>query len=121
MSQAEADLETVDILISSKRYYMACFAAQQSAEKAIKAYLYGRGEEFVFGHSIAKLCKRAAEYDVAFLDLRKDVKNLDQFYVETRYPNGLPDEIPATFFDLADAERGRNMCGKVLDLIRQRI
>lgn len=41
------------------------------------------------------LWERCAAYDPTFSDLRKQVKNLDQFYVEARYPNGLPDQDDA--------------------------
>lgn len=103
LDQAKADLDTTDVLIKGRRFYMACFLSQQVAEKAIKAFLYAMGEEFIYGHSISKLCLSCAEYDASFKELRSEIKNLDQFYIEARYPNGLPDDIPAEFFDENDA------------------
>lgn len=85
------------MLVEGERYYMACFLSQQVAEKALKAFLYAQGEQFIFSHSVFKLCTKCSEYNKNFVDIRKDIKNLDQFYIEARYPNGLPDEIPAEF------------------------
>jgi len=52
----------------------------------------------VFGHSVARLCERYAAYDSSFNKLKPKVKNLDQFSIEARYPNGLPDLVPAEFY-----------------------
>ena len=37
--QAEADLESARVLVAGERFCMACFSAQQAAEKSLKAYL----------------------------------------------------------------------------------
>ena len=121
LAQAEADRKTVTVLVDGERYYMACFVAQQSAEKALKAFLYASGEDPVFGHSVLQLCRRSGAIDPGFLELAPEVKGLDQYYAETRYPNGLPDQVPADFFDKADAEKAVGMTDRVLELVRNRI
>lgn len=68
------------------------------AEKALKAYLYAQGEEVVIGHSVEALARWAAEYDADFEALREQVSLLDGYYIPTRYPNGLPDNIPARVY-----------------------
>lgn len=120
-NQAKEDFKTVEILIENGRYYMACFLSQQTGEKAIKAYLYAQGEAAVFGHSISKLCERAGQYKKAFLELKSTVKNLDQFYIEARYPNGLPDDIPATFFNKADSEQAKEMAKKIIVFVEENL
>jgi HEPN domain-containing protein len=35
-------------------------------EKALKAFLYAQGEEIVLGHSIERLCHRAAHWGPEF-------------------------------------------------------
>jgi HEPN domain-containing protein len=44
--QAEQDLDDARYNLEGDRYHLACFA-QQSAEKALKAFFYVRGEETV--------------------------------------------------------------------------
>ena len=116
-NQAMADLQTVEALIAAKRYDTACFIAQQSAEKAIKGFLYARGEEMVLGHSVMKLLDLAGEYETGFRDLKSEVKNLDQYYIEARYPNGLPDSYPAEFYEAKDAGWAHSAARRVLETV----
>ena len=75
--------------------HIACFLSQQVTEEAFRAYLYSQGEEIVLGHSVARLCAEAAEYQPEFLEKAKRWNMLDGYFIPTRYPNGLPDGIPA--------------------------
>src|SRR5262245_7185516 len=52
--QAERDLEHARASQEQNRHEWACFAAQQSAEKAVKALHLGLGQE-AWGHIIARL------------------------------------------------------------------
>ena len=60
MEQARCDLSDAEYMAEGRRFNNACFLAQQSAEKALKAYLYGRGEEAARRNSVADLCEDAA-------------------------------------------------------------
>lgn len=86
-------------MLKGRHYHLACFTAQQVAEKALKAYLYYRGREFVFTHSVSRLCDEAAKFSRNFVPLKKQIKALDTYYLEARYPNSIVDNIPAEFFD----------------------
>jgi len=48
------DLEAATILKEHGKYSLACFHAQQAAEKAVKALFYSMEDE-PWGHSIGKL------------------------------------------------------------------
>src|SRR3972149_3247436 len=48
------DLHRAEDLAQRGGYYLACFLAQQVAEKALKAFLYTRGLEIVLGHSVER-------------------------------------------------------------------
>jgi HEPN domain-containing protein len=82
----------------------ACFLTQQAAEKALKAFLYARGQGPVIGHSTLVLSHEAASLEPAFAALAESCRHLDQLYIATRYPNGLPAGVPHDFYDrgLAD-------------------
>ena len=43
LRQAEADLHAAEDSLTTCHYEWACFQAQQSAEKALKAFLHERG------------------------------------------------------------------------------
>jgi len=83
----------------------ACFLSQQSAEKALKAFLYARGQGPVLGHSTLVLAQEAAALEADFSTLLDRCRRLDQLYIPTRYPNGLPDGIPHEFYDRGLSEQ----------------
>jgi len=119
--QAEADRKGAQLLFDGESYHLACFISQQVAEKALKAFIYAQGEEFVVGHSVESLSRWAAEYDPDFEKLRQKVALLDGYYIPTRYPNGLPDSIPARVYNRHAAEETMLMADQVLNLVRQKL
>ena len=98
LSQAAEDLKWTKLLAEQGGWHLACFLSQQVTEKALKAFLYAQIEEIVLGHSVARLCADAAEYNMNFSEKAKRWSLLDGYYIPTRYPNGLPDGIPAEVF-----------------------
>lgn len=94
LEQAEIDLGWTKHLAAEGGYHLACFLAQQVAEKALKAFLYAQGEEVVVGHSVARLCARVAEYESTLAERCREWSALDGYYVPTRYPDALPGSIP---------------------------
>jgi HEPN domain-containing protein len=80
--QALSDFAFLEVARQARKYDTCCFLAQQTAEKALKAYLFHQGEELIFTHSIFRLCEMAAHYDPSFRDIREQVKLLDFYYVE---------------------------------------
>jgi HEPN domain-containing protein len=118
--QAERDLDDAEFNLSGRRYNVACFLAQQSAEKALKAYLFSKGAEEVWGHSVAELCKDAQTFDPAFSQLDPKASPLDKYYIPTRYPNALPGGIPSKAFDENDAKSAIRLTKEVIDFVKSR-
>ena len=98
LSQAVEDLRWANLLAQEGGWHLACFLAQQVTEKALKAFLYAQGEEIVLGHSVERLCAAAARYRSEFSEKARRWSLLDGYYIPTRYPNGLPDGIPADVY-----------------------
>ncbi len=120
LQQAEHDLDDAGYVLAGERYNLACFLAQQAAEKALKAYLLSRNAQEVWGHSVAELCDDARALDPEFATLRRRAALLDKFYIPTRYPNGLPGGIPSEAFDRPEAERALELAQEVLRFVRGR-
>ncbi len=114
LEQAEEDLRWARLLAREGGHHLACFLAQQVAEKALKAYLYAQGEELVLGHAVDSLCARAAAHEAAFAAGRRRWAILDSHYVPTRYPNALPDGIPARVYNREAAEEAVALAGDVV-------
>lgn len=104
-AQSAHDLDDAAFAAEGGRHALACFLAQQAAEKAMVAYLYARGADAVWGHALADLCEDAMAFDASF-DLIKSVAVLlDKYHTVTRYPSALPGGVPWEAFDGEDAAR----------------
>jgi HEPN domain-containing protein len=104
LDQAVQDLKWAKHLAEAGGWHIACFLSQQVAEKALKAFLYAQGEEIVIGHSVARLGASAEKYEPGFTERVKRWSLLDGYYIPTRYPNGLPDGIPAEVYNREAAQ-----------------
>jgi len=98
---------------------IACFLSQQAAEKALKAFLYQQGERPVIGHSVYLLCRKCQTYEEEFSSILDTCKELDQYYIPTRYPNALPGGIPHEVFIDAHAREALKMLERVMALVSQ--
>jgi len=76
-----------------------CFQAQQAAEKSLKALLSASGRSIPRTHDLVALLRDAARY-YAIPEPVKDVVELNDYAVQTRYPG---DYTPVTASEHADA------------------
>src|SRR5438067_2366718 len=85
LAQAQRDLEVAAVMRERGTHEWACFAAQQAAEKALKAALMSQLQE-PWGHSVRDLLKMlpAATHG----ELTEKARVLDSYYIPTRYANG---------------------------------
>lgn len=117
--QAVADLRAAELSADGGSYEWACFQCQQSGEKALKAFLYSHGMTAVLTHSLRKLVRESAALDTSFADLDDDGRLLDQYYIPTRYPNGLDEETPpARYYDEKDARRCLSSARSILERVK---
>jgi HEPN domain-containing protein len=83
LEQALEDLKWARDLAERGGYHIACFLAQQVGEKALKAFLYAKGEEIVLGNSIERQCNLCSKYNAEFSER---VKLLDAHYLTSSPP-----------------------------------
>jgi len=121
LDQASEDLRWAQDLARRGGYHIACFLAQQVAEKALKAFLYAMGEEVVLGHSVNRLCDEASRHDESFAEKGRRWSILDGYYVPTRYPNSLPDGIPAEVYTADAAKEAVGLAAEVVEFVRGKI
>jgi len=119
LAQASADVEAAAHLVAGEHFNVACFLAQQAAEKVLKAFLYYRGAVEVWGHSAAELCERCAELEPSFREFASPAALLDKYYIPTRYPNGLPGGIPKNAFDKVEAERALDIAVSIIETVKK--
>jgi HEPN domain-containing protein len=121
LEQASEDLRWADDLARRGGYHIACFLAQQVGEKALKAFLYASGGEIVLGHSIERLCAEAAAHETEFRERARRWSILDGYYVTTRYPNSLPDSIPARVYTADAARDAVSLAGEIVRYVDERL
>ncbi len=121
LEQAREDLKWAELLAREGGFHVACFLAQQVAEKALKASLYAAGESVVLGHSVERLCLAAGERDLAFRDHVRSWAILDGYYVPTRYPNSLPGSMPAHVYSREVAQGAVGMAREVVGFVGGRL
>jgi HEPN domain-containing protein len=117
--QGEYELSVAHNLSDNHFHAAACFFAHQAAEKFLKALLYAQGERRVMGHSISDLCDQCVAYFRDFAKLKDQVKQLDLYYIPTRYPNGLPGGIPAEMYGESDSAAALKMVAEVRTAVLQ--
>ena len=121
LKQAENDLDFARVGLREGYHSQVCFLAQQSAEKAVKAIGYLLGDRTVLGHSVAVLADRYSDRIPDLAELRDDAGILDQYYIPTRYPNGLPGGFPVLAFTEEQATNALAAADRFLRLASERI
>ncbi|HEY3119442.1 MAG TPA: HEPN domain-containing protein [Vicinamibacteria bacterium] len=116
-AQAERDLEQARSSASEGRHEWACFAAQQGAEKAVKALHLSRGQE-AWGHVVARLL---AELPVDVGGLVDKGKVLDNYYMATRYANGHPEGAPFEHYGPLQSTQAIGYAAEIIEFVRTRL
>jgi len=118
LSQAERDLEQALSSQREDRHEWACFAAQQAAEKAVKAAHLAQGQE-VRGHVIARLLKELP--GAVPPTLVEKARVLDGFYIPARYPNGHPEGAPFEHFGPLQSEQAIAYAREIVEFARSQM
>jgi len=120
MQQSEDDFKFAQWVLSEKVFFdKGCFIAQQAGEKALKACLYALGRRSVIGHSLFELSNELSQKDSRFSPLMDAAKQLDRFYIPTRYPNGIPGGSPFQVFDRQDLKAAVEALEQVMVVCRR--
>jgi len=118
--QAEKDLQHAKRSVESEDYEWACFAAQQAAEKAVKA-LYQSIHVDSIGHSISRMIGDLPASLEPPEDLVEWAKELDKHYVPSRYPNFHPEGAPLDYYTAREARRAVEGAQMIIEFCRSKI
>ncbi|MBL6990498.1 MAG: HEPN domain-containing protein [Bacteriovoracaceae bacterium] len=110
LHQAQNDLLWAKEGINSGFYSQVCFMCQQAAEKAIKSIAYFKEYE-IRGHSIAMIAKSIGANDT----VENAGRNLDLYYISSRYPDALPDGAPCDLFTKEQAQEALKFAQIIID------
>ena len=110
LNQAINDLSWAKQGVESGYYSQVCFLCQQSAEKAIKAIAYYKEYE-VRGHSIVMIAKKLG-VNSSVLEAGRE---LDIYYISSRYPDALPEGAPYEIFSENQAQKAVRNAQSIID------
>jgi len=117
LAQAERDMEQAEDSRAAGRHEWACFAAQQAAEKAVKALHLHLGQE-AWGHVVARLLVELPESVEVPSELVERAKVLDNFYIPARYPNGHPEGAPFDHYGVLQSGSAIEHANAILAFVR---
>lgn len=114
-AQAERDLEQAVSSRNERRHEWACFAAHQSAEKAVKA-LHLHLKQEAWGHAVARLLSELPIFVREELIEKSMV--LDGHYIPTRYANGHPEGAPFEHYGGIQSREAIDYAGEIIEFVR---
>jgi len=119
-NQALRDIEQAEDSRKAGRHEWACFAAQQAAEKAVKAlHLYMHQE--AWGRVIAKLLKELPESVNVPDGLIDKARVLDNFYIPSRYPNSHPEGAPFEHYGPLQSGEAIRYAREIIEFVRNKM
>ena len=118
--QAVRDLEQAQDSRRAERHEWACFAAQQAAEKAVKALHLSLRQE-AWGHVVARLLQDLPAAVKVPSDLVEKARVLDNFYVPTRYANSHPSGPPFEHYGPLQSGQAIQYAGEIIEFVRHQM
>lgn len=94
---------------------LACFHAQQAAEKYLKGFLAHHALHVRKIHDLVTLAEECATVERSFSQIRDDAQYLGQFYIESRYPDDF------ILFERDDAEKALEAALRVKEFVLARV
>ena len=115
--KSQRDLKVAKILLNNEESLLdaVVYHCQQSAEKALKAYLVSQNVKFVKTHDLDVLLGLCSSSKPDFQNLQEAADILTPYATEFRYPGGLIEP------ERGDAEEAIEMAVWVLNFVTQRL
>ena len=104
LKQGKRDLDHARRSADSGDNEWACFAAQQGAEKALKA-VFQRMRSEAWGHSVTGLLNALPTSVAVEPESYSAAMDLDKHYIAPRYPNSYPEGAPFEYYTREEADR----------------
>jgi HEPN domain-containing protein len=118
---AEEDRRVAEWAFQEGIYTQVCFHAQQGAEKMLKGFLKWHSQSIPKTHSLVEILSHCVALDQTIEEIRGDCRNLQAYYIPTRYPDALPGSLLEGLPIGKDAEEAYNGLIRIMNLIRGRV
>lgn len=111
--RSDEDLALIEVLLKEESFFPnpICFHAEQAAEKYLKGFLAHREMHVRKVHDLEILVEDCKKVDQSFEEILDDARFLNQFYVESRYPDGY------VAFSSEDAKEAYSAAKKIKEFV----
>jgi HEPN domain-containing protein/predicted nucleotidyltransferase len=122
LAQAEHSLTVGRSLLAQEFWSDACFQAEQTAQPALKAFLFLQGRRSAHIYSVRELALECAGYGEDFLAFVDSGGVLDRYYLATRYPDAVAaPAVPYQTFARREAEQALGFATEMVELVRAKM
>ena len=115
LKKAEEDALSAKAVLKDGAPSVACFLAQQTAEKYLKGLLVFYKKPFPKVHDLMELETLLLDVEQGIKEVHNEIESLNQYYVETRYPGDFPD------FTLYECENAYNAALRIKEFVLSKI
>ncbi len=109
--KSQRDLASAKVLFEHEFFDVVVYHCQQSAEKALKAYLVYQEVTLQKTHNLVVLLENCIDFDLSFELLRASAEVLTPYATEFRYPSDIVEP------EIAEAEEALEMANSVLNFV----
>lgn len=120
LRQSEYDLRVAEWNQQGGFHSAACFWAQQSAAKSLRAFLFFNSEDARETRSVVDLLDRAITYEEGFKRFVGSSTSLDIYYKTSRFPDALPGGIPAEVITLKDSSDAIRQAADIIAVVEKK-
>lgn len=117
LDKATEDLTVARLVLKEGHTAHTCFLAQQCIEKSLKAYLLAKANKYPRTHKLVDLLGECESLESAFSQFQSDCLIVDQYYIPTRYPNGVPGGLPGGTPSQNEAEETATAAERILNFV----
>lgn len=121
LDRATEDLTVARLVLKEQHTAHTCFLSQQCIEKALKAYLLAKTNSYPRTHKLVDLLVLCQQIEPAIDQYLTDCTIIDQYYIPTRYPDGIPGGTASGIPGQREAEEATTVAQKILDFITEKL
>lgn len=121
LDKAAEDLAVARLVLHEEHTAHACFLSQQCIEKSLKAYLIVQANSYPRTHKLVDLQNLCEHLDPAFSQFLDDCIRIDEYYIPTRYPEGIPGIASSGMPSKTAAENTINAANNILEFVTRQL
>ncbi len=121
LDKASEDLTVARLVLKEGHTAHACFLAQQCIEKSLKAYHIARANSYPRTHNLVDLQGLCEKIDPSFAEFLDECIRIDEYYIPTRYPEGIPGIAPLGTPSAIAAENAVTSAEHILQFVAQKL